>query len=65
MLCSDFLLSYDNRPLQNLPTGGHGHVICMGNMGGVFPNKILKKGAETFVLFDLVLKVQKSHTANR
>ncbi len=23
-------------PLQNLPTGGQGHVICMGNLGGVF-----------------------------
>ncbi len=22
------------RPWQNLPTGGHGHVICMGNLGG-------------------------------
>ncbi len=24
------------RTCQNLPTGGHGHVICMGNLGGVF-----------------------------
>ncbi len=24
------------RPLLNLPTGGHGHVICMGNQWGVF-----------------------------
>ncbi len=24
------------RPSLNLPTGGHGHMICMGNLGGVF-----------------------------
>ncbi len=24
------------RPSQNLPTGSHGHVICMGNLRGVF-----------------------------
>ncbi len=24
------------RPWLKLPTGGHGHVICMGNLGGVF-----------------------------
>ncbi len=24
------------RPWLNLPTSGHGHVICMGNLGGVF-----------------------------
>ncbi len=23
------------RPSQNLPTGGHGHVICMGNLGDI------------------------------
>ncbi len=23
------------RPWLNLPTGGHGHVICMGNLWGV------------------------------
>ncbi len=23
------------RPWQNLSTGGHGHMICMGNLGGV------------------------------
>ncbi len=27
------------RPWLNLSTGGHGHVICMGNLGGVFSQK--------------------------
>ncbi len=35
-LCSCFLLSYKLiRSWLNLPTGGYGHVICMGDLGGV------------------------------
>ncbi len=35
-LCSHFHLLTVIRPWLNLPTGGHGQVICMGNLGGVF-----------------------------
>ncbi len=77
---------------QKLPTGGHGHVICMGNLGGVFSQENTPEGGtethkssffpykqvnarnsdrewlrmtNTFILYDLVWKVQKCHAANR
>ncbi len=80
------------RPWQNLSTGGHGHVICMVNLGGVFSHETTPEGhtetnkssffpykqvsgrtgdhewlrmTNAFILCDLVLKVQKSHAANR
>ncbi len=28
-------MSYGNQAMTNIPTGGHGHVICIGNLGGV------------------------------
>ncbi len=27
-----------------MPTGGHGHVICMGNLEGVFPQENTPEG---------------------
>ncbi len=27
-----------------MPTGGHGHVICMGNLGGVFAHENTPEG---------------------
>ncbi len=32
------------RPWPNLPTSGHGHVICMGNLGGVFSQENAPEG---------------------
>ncbi len=32
------------RPWLNLPTGGHGHVICMSNLGGVFSQENTPEG---------------------
>ncbi len=29
---------------QNLPTGGYGHVICMGNLSGVFSQENTPEG---------------------
>ncbi len=37
-------MSYANQPWQNLPTGGHGHMICMGNLGGVFSQENTPEG---------------------
>ncbi len=37
------------RPWLNLSTGGHGHVICMGNLGGGFSQENTPEGhTETF-----------------
>ncbi len=32
------------RPRLNLPTGGHGCVICMGNLGEVFSHENTPEG---------------------
>ncbi len=45
-LCSHFLLSYDNQAMTKSATGGHGHVICMGDLGEIFLTKILQKVAQ-------------------
>ncbi len=34
------------RPWLNLPTGGHGHVMYMGDMGESFLTKILQKATQ-------------------
>ncbi len=34
------------KPWLNLPTGDHGHMICIGNLGGVFLVKILQKATQ-------------------
>ncbi len=55
------------RPWLNLPTGGHGHVIYMDNLGGVFfyfYHEWLRM-TNAFILCDILWKVQKSHAANR
>ncbi len=37
------------RPWQNLRIGGYGHVICMGNLGGVFSQENTPEGhTETY-----------------
>ncbi len=43
-LCSHFLLSYGNQAMTQSPTDGHGHVICMGNMGEVFSHENTPEG---------------------
>ncbi len=66
------------RPWLNLPTGGHVHMICMGNLGGVFSQENTREGyrerngdyewlriTNIFKLYDLAWKVQKSHAVNR
>ncbi len=32
------------RPWQNLPTGGHGYVVCMGNLSGIFSQENTPEG---------------------
>ncbi len=32
------------RPCPNLPTGGHGNVICMDNLGGGFSHENTPEG---------------------
>ncbi len=34
------------RSWQNLPTGGHGHAICMGNLGGYFSSENTPEGCK-------------------
>ncbi len=40
MVCSHFLLYYGNQAM----TSGHGHVIYMGNLGGVFSQENTSEG---------------------
>ncbi len=39
-----FLLSFGNQPWLNLHTGGHHHVLCMGDLGGVTSCEITPEG---------------------
>ncbi len=43
-LCSHFLWSYSNQPWLSQPTGGHGHVIYMGKLVGVFSHENTPEG---------------------
>ncbi len=48
-LCSYFLLSYGNQAMTKTATDGHGHVICMGNLGGVLSHENTPEGCtETY-----------------
>ncbi len=45
MLTFSFILSGQIRSLINLPTGGHGHGICMGNLECFFSQENTPEGS--------------------